>query len=89
MIGSPLQILSLWLRGLAAAAVLLVSLFCWREYYERAAVRTDANGVAVREDRRTDPDAAYRFDPSLGFNLPTAFLAVAALTASWSLGGGR
>jgi len=88
MIGSPLQILSLWLRGLVAVAVLLVSLFCWREWYERAAVRTDANGAEIREDRRTDPDAVYRFDPSLGLNAPTAFLAVAALTAAWSLGGG-
>jgi pimeloyl-ACP methyl ester carboxylesterase len=85
MIGSPLQILALWLRGLVAAAVLLASLYCWREWYERSAVNTD---TGVREDRRTDPYATYRFEPAYGLNVPTGLLAVAALASVWSLGGG-
>jgi pimeloyl-ACP methyl ester carboxylesterase len=82
---SPLQILSLWGRGLVAVLIVLVSLYCWREWYDRSQVRTD---TGVREDRRADPNATYNFDPDLGVNLPTAFLAVGLLTAAWSLGGG-
>jgi pimeloyl-ACP methyl ester carboxylesterase len=85
MIGSPLHILALSLRGLVAAAVLLVSVYCWREWYARSAVNTD---TGVREARRTDPYATYRFDPVYGLNIPTAFLTAAALTSLWSLGGG-
>jgi pimeloyl-ACP methyl ester carboxylesterase len=82
---SPLQILSLWLRALVAAVLITASVFAWREWYNRSAVRADDNR---REDRRTDPDAAYRFEPRFGLNVPTAFLAVAALATAWSLGGG-
>jgi pimeloyl-ACP methyl ester carboxylesterase len=82
---SPLQILSLWLRGLVAALVIVVSVYCAREWYNRSHVRTD---TGVREDRRASPYAPHRFDPAIGFNVPTVFLTVAALTAVWSFGGG-
>jgi pimeloyl-ACP methyl ester carboxylesterase len=85
MLFSPLQVLSLWGRGLVAVLILLVSLYCWREWYDRSQVRTD---TGVREDRRTDPNATYDFQPSLGLNVPTVFFAVGLLTGAWSLGGG-
>jgi pimeloyl-ACP methyl ester carboxylesterase len=82
---SPLMVLSAWVRGLLAVAVVALSVCLWREWYERSRVGWEAVRTA---DGRLETKPTNRFEFRPGVNGPTAFLLGAVGTSFWALGGG-
>ena len=93
----PVQILFLWLRGLLAVAMIVLSIYLVREWYERAHDPVETTHVEPAEGGHdagattttTTTTGQREFDPDFGFNAETALLAGGLALLLVSLAGAQ